>query len=50
MLGPPHGQECSISTGGVSLAVIPTPPPPHGGGHGVNDEAAPDRCGGHADH
>ena len=29
-VGPPHGREWfhSISTGGVSLAAIPTPPPP----------------------
>ena len=33
MLGPSHGLECSISTGGVSLAVIPTPLSPQGGGH-----------------
>ena len=46
----PHERECSISTGGVPLAVIPTPLPLHGGGHRVNDGAAPDGCGGHTDH
>ena len=44
MMGPPHEREWfrNISTGGVSLAALSTPPPPQRGGHGVNDEAAPD--------
>ena len=46
----PTQTECRISTGGVSLAVIPTPPPPHRGGHGVEDRATPNGCGGDADH
>ena len=50
VLGPQHGLECTISTGGVSLAVIPTPPLLQGGGHGVNDGAAPDGWSGHTDH
>ena len=50
MLGAPRERECSINTAGVSLAALPTPPLPQGGGHGINDGAAPDGCGGHADH